>query len=385
MPRAAKLTAARLLLRWLPARSHAVVSGFPDDEGNAVEMVRALSRRVPVYWLLSGPPDDVQWLLPTDDGGFPVTVLRKDSIPAYLRYLTARWVFFTHGLYGSPAPPRHKIFVNMWHGDGPKRSKRFADVRSTYAVAGTETWGRQRPIYFGVDPAGVLVTGHPRVDQLGRPSDDDALRRLGLDPARPLVLWMPTYRRTEYRGRRLAEVRNWEDAPELSATDAVQDLVAEVGKAAGEMGVTVAIKPHPLDGDRYAALDLPVITSEDLARERVTLYQLLGRTAGLITDYSSVWTDYLVLDRPIGFYCPDLAEYVANRGLNVDNYEDLVPGPFLSTVDDFERFLRCCLEESDGSRDRRRRGRELIGAETRLGASDRLVERLGIRSSGEGG
>ena len=378
MVKATKLRAARLLLRWLPARPHAVVSGFPDDEGNSVEIVRTLSRRVPVYWLLSGPPEDVRWLLPPQDGGFPVRVLRKDSARAYLSYLTARWVFFTHGLYGSPSPPRHKVFVNLWHGDGPKRSKRFAHIRSTYAVAGTQTWGRQRPVYFGVDPGGVLVTGNPRVDQFARPPGDTALRGLGLDPGRPLVLWMPTYRRTEYRGSRLGEVRNWEDAEELSSTGAVKDLVAEIGRAAGAVGVTVAVKPHPLDRDRYAALALPVVTNEDLARERVTLYQLLGRTAGLITDYSSVWTDYLVLDRPIALYCPDLEEYVANRGLNVDDYEDLVPGPFLNTISDVERFLRDCLEESSGSRERRHRSQCLVGAETQLGASERLVNRLGI-------
>ncbi len=122
--------------------------------------------------------------------------LRKDSVPAYLRYITARYVFFTHGLYGSPKPPRHKTFVNLWHGDGPKRSKRFANIRSTFVVAGTQLWGRQRPVYFGVSEEGVLVTGNPRVDQFARPSDDETLRELGLDPSKRLVLWMPTYRKT---------------------------------------------------------------------------------------------------------------------------------------------------------------------------------------------
>ena len=32
-----------------------------------------------------------------------------------------------------------------------------------------------------------------------------------------------------------------------------------------------------------------------------TLYGLLARSSALVTDYSSVWTDYLTLDRPIAF------------------------------------------------------------------------------------
>jgi CDP-glycerol glycerophosphotransferase len=43
------------LLRLVPARPHAVVHGWPDDEGNAVEVLRALRRRYggKVYWLLA--------------------------------------------------------------------------------------------------------------------------------------------------------------------------------------------------------------------------------------------------------------------------------------------------------------------------------------------
>jgi CDP-glycerol glycerophosphotransferase (TagB/SpsB family) len=204
------------------------------------------------------------------------------------------------------------------------------------------------------------------------------MRELGLDPQERLVLWMPTYRQTEYRGRRMAEVRNWADGHELSQSDSVRQLFEQVGQAAHRLGVTVAVKPHPLDADRYAALGLPVINGDDLGRVQTTVYQLLGRSHGLITDYSSVWTDYLAMDRPLGFYCPDIEEYEAVRGLNVEGYRDLIPGPLLQSISDFERFLHECLHESPESRDRRARSIELVGAEIRLGASDRLLEALAI-------
>lgn len=374
----AKLALLRVLLRVTPALHHAVVTGSPDDEGNSVEVVRALACRLPVYWLTSDSPDSVDWLISNADMRFPVRRLRKDSMRAHLAYITARYVFFTHGLYGSPEPPRHKTFVNLWHGDGPKRSKRFAYIRSTFAVAGTRLWGEQRPVYFGVAEEGVLVTGNPRVDQFARPPGDETMRELGLDPQERLVLWMPTYRQTEYRGRRMAAVRNWADAHELSQSDSVRQLFEQVGQAAHRLGVTVAVKPHPLDADRYAALGLPVINGDDLGRVHTTVYQLLGRSHGLITDYSSVWTDYLAMDRPLGFYCPDIEEYEAVRGLNVEGYRDLIPGPLLQSISDFERFLHECLHESPESRDRRARSIELVGAEIRLGASDRLLEALAI-------
>ncbi len=373
-----KLTLVRVLLRVTPALRHAVVTGFPDDEGNSVEVVRALARRIPVYWLTNDSPDSVAWLIADADLRFPVRCLRKDSAAAYLRYITAQYVFFTHGLYGSPKPPHHKTFVNLWHGDGPKRSKRFANVRSTFVVAGTQLWGDQRPVYFGVSEEGVLVTGNPRVDQFARPASDETMRELGLDPHKRLVLWMPTYRQTEYRGRRLATVQNWADAQELSQSDAERQLFEQVGQVARRLGVTLAVKPHPLDADRYAAMGLPVIDRKDLDRVQTTVYQLLGRSDGLITDYSSVWTDYLALDRPMGFHCPDIEEYETTRGLNVEGYRDLIPGPILETISDFECFLQDCLRESSESSDRRAKSMESVGAETRHGASDRLLEALQI-------
>ena len=375
-----KLGLLRFALTVLPSHRHAVVAGFPDEEGNSVETVRALARRIPVYWLINDPPEEVEWLLAgtSAEARRRVRMVPKDSVRAFAAYATARYVFFTHGLYGSPQPPSRRTFVNLWHGDGPKMSKRFANVRSTYAVAGTRLWGDQRPVYFGVSPSGVLVTGNPRIDQFDRPVRDDQLRTLGLDPERPFVLWMPTYRRTEYRGRRLARVRNWADAEELSESERVRCLTAKVAEAADRLGVTVVVKPHPLDADNYAATALPVIDSDDLQRAQVTLYQLMGHSHGLITDYSSVWTDYLVVDRPIGFYCPDLEQYETARGLNVEGYRDLIPGPLLDTPADFERFLGECLHESDESKRRRARAVDRVGAETRLGASDRLLDAVGI-------
>jgi len=362
----------------LPAREHAVVAGFPADEGNSVEVVRELASRLPVYWLVGDDPDSWAWLVSDADRDGMVRCVRKDTFRAYWAYVTARFVFFTHGLYGSPLPPRHKTFVNLWHGDGPKQRKGFATVRSTFVVSGTKLWGRQRARNFGLGERHVLITGNPRVDQFGRRPDDDALGALGIQPTRPLVLWAPTYRGTQYRGFRLGAVRNWSDSDHLSNLTHVRETLTQAAQDAQSLGVTLAVKPHPLDGDEFAALGLHVITNALLRGARISLYQLLGRAHGLITDYSSVWTDFLVVDRPIGFYCPDLDQYVARRGLNVDNYPSILPGPLLESREDFCTFLRHCLNEPDSSKAQRARSIVLIGAETRLGATRRLLDAVGV-------
>jgi hypothetical protein len=56
----------------------------------------------------------------------------------------------------------------------------------------------------------------------------------------------------------------------------------------------------------------------------------------------------------------------------------LLPGPLLHSISDFERFFRDCLHESPKSRELRARSVSRVGAEVRLGASDRLLQALGI-------
>jgi hypothetical protein len=361
-----------------PAHRHAVVAAAPDDEGNGVEMVRALAAHMRVYWLVGDPPETLRWLVADVADASRIRIVSRTSATAYLAYLTARYIFFTHGLYGSPLPPPHKTVVNLWHGDGPKARKRFAQIRSSALVAGTELWGNRRPELFSMPRCDVLITGNPRVDQFRRPTDEQTLRSLGLSPDRPLVLWLPTYRRTAFRGRRIGAVRNWADTDGLSWSSQTVQFAGLLDETAHSLGITVALKAHHLDADDYQDTGLRVLTRSDLMTARTTLYQLLAVTNGLVTDYSSVWTDYLCLDRPVGFFCPDLDEYELGRGLNVTGYREILPGPLLSSAEQLEEFLQDCCAESPTSRERRHRSAATIGAQLATGASDRLLQALGI-------
>lgn len=58
----------------------------------------------------------------------------------------------------------------------------------------------------------------------------------------------------------------------------------------------------------------------------------------LITDYSSIYLDFLCLNKPIAFIPYDLDEYIANVGFNVD-YFTISPGPKITSFSDFQRFI----------------------------------------------
>ena len=59
----------------------------------------------------------------------------------------------------------------------------------------------------------------------------------------------------------------------------------------------------------------------------------------LVTDYSSAIFEFALLDRPMAFFAPDLAEYEHERGFYVD-YRSWVPGPIFETADALAAWLR---------------------------------------------
>jgi hypothetical protein len=91
----------------------------------------------------------------------------------------------------------------------------------------------------------------------------------------------------------------------------------------------VLVKPHQavykamMDGD---------MARDEFVPAHIDTNALLGVTDILITDYSSIFFDYLVTDRPVLFYMPDLEQYKSCRGLYLD--VDQLPGPVLTTPEE---------------------------------------------------
>ena len=79
-----------------------------------------------------------------------------------------------------------------------------------------------------------------------------------------------------------------------------------------------------------------------------------------LTDYSSIYFDYLLLDRPIAFLIDDIAQYQQNRGFTVENALDLMPGEKIRTVSELNGFLdRLAKGEDRFQEDRQRVNRRV--------------------------
>jgi CDP-glycerol glycerophosphotransferase len=363
------------IARVLGPRAHVVVHGWPASEGNAVEVVRSLAARYrgQIYWLVD-EPDDYEISAPEN-----VRVVRKSSLPGVVKHATSEAVFFTHGLFGDVRPSRRQVFVNVWHGYGPKVNRdaqlsRRPIFPATYVVAGTELYGRRSADDFRVPWTTVILSGNPRIDQFWRPPSDEFRKRAGLD-GRPYVVWMPTFRTRRQVG--VAPVGR-------DVFGDVQDLMAAAEPLFAAMiarGIVVLLRRHPADAEAEPVAWATDLSDEVLGEARTNLYSVLGGAAGIVTDYSSVWTDYLVLDRPIGFYAPDRSAYQNGRGLYPPDVHEWLPGIDLLAPGGPERFADEILVDPQRSAKLRETARARIGLVQEHSAADRLLTELNARGA----
>ncbi len=319
-----------VLSRIVPQTRSVVLAVFPQTEGNGVEVARALLARYDgrVVWLQEGEPTAEVSALASEG----MVLVPKASLRGLWTYLRAEVVLFTHGLYGNPRPSRRKPIVNIGHGDGPKDMRPGVGgmISSTWLVGSSQLFSGHQAEGFEVSEDHLLVTGNPRTDRFWRPVESDRVSDLGITG--DFVVWMPTFRRTRAVGamRKQSETSEPEDA----AGPAELGVLLE---GLRERGLQLVIKPHPMDAEPRLWDGAVTITDEDLVRACVSLYAVLACSRGLVTDYSSVWVDYLLLDRPLAFLVPDRDSY--SRALVPPDVLEWVPGELVGPDRPFGTFL----------------------------------------------
>ncbi|MGY1745255.1 CDP-glycerol glycerophosphotransferase family protein [Blastococcus sp. SYSU D00695] len=341
------------------------VWGTPDFEENSLVAAAALAGTgsFRVTLLARRPERARRYLALAADRDLPIDIVRKRSLLGLLRASRARVLLFTHGLYGAPDLTRHKTVVNLWHGFGPKATSNssFAlRIRSTVMTCNTPVWAGAAARALGAPDARLLRTGNPRQVNMRRPSHAQAWERLGLRQG-SYVLWMPTYRSSNG-----SSGQAWRDAPDLSEQRAGGhglDPVSGLARLAASVGVEIVVKPHPLDADRFERDGLRVVTTEQVFDSGMTLYQFIGSAAGMISDYSSVWVEYLDVDRPLLLFCPDLADYREGRGLSRPLMTEVAKDLTVERVHDVRPFLQAVARGDDWRPQARTAVRSALGLE----------------------
>jgi CDP-glycerol glycerophosphotransferase len=171
----------------------------------------------------------------------------------------------------------------------------------------------------------ALVTGYPRNDTLVT-ADTAAVRprmlaQLGIDEDRIVVLYAPTWRDTVATSPWTAKLFDGLD---------LESLAEQLGNR-----YAVLVRGHnynlreghsPIAGKICDVSAYPEINDLLLAADVAVL------------DYSSIRFDWLITDKPVVFFVPDLEDYLSSRKVLFD-FQPTAPGPLLATTDEVAEAL----------------------------------------------
>ena len=194
--------------------------------------------------------------------------------------------------------------------------------------------------FTGIDRNKFIDLGFPRNDDLF--CKNKSITNLFKDKSyKKVILWLPTYRQRENKTSNLNMKNTFNlGIPIIYDIASLKDL----NDSLKNLNILLVLKPHP-------AQDLSVIktenlsnfiilTDEDLTNNNINLYEFLGQTDALITDYSSVYYDYLLTDKPIAITTDDLEEYKKVFDFAYDNIYDVIKGEYINNFEDLKRFLQ---------------------------------------------
>lgn len=289
---------------------------------------------------------------------------------------------------------KRTVTIQLWHGipiksiyaedrsirEAHERRRIIRDTKRsfTYWISSSMTDRDSTALCTGLPLDRVIVTGYPRndylVEQLKSPSSKLHERLPYLK--KRVILYAPTWRYDnatrffpfeDFDLEELISFLESNDAYLLLRGHLCDDILQLYG------GV---------DYDRFKGNRI-ISANRDTFED---VQELLPYVNILISDYSGIWVDFLLANRPIVFVPYDLDKYRRERGLLYD-YEMITPGP---KVDSFQGLLAALsdyLEHPEKDADERRFIKSLFHEYYDGLAYERIFELMGrhaklLRESG---
>lgn len=313
-----------------------VFNSLPDMTDNAYALYLELTKRddVELVWIVDDPMP-----FKGSCSDEHTRIVAKKSFTAIWLFLRARMVIVTHSLFWSfKNLRRDKIILNTGHGM-PLKKIGLLDGKSwvpnlDYTISSSKVFQGVMSKCYGLPLNKVLLSGSPKCDLLFLPTDFYKNHDIDKSRYKKIGAWLPTYRATDKVFNR---VDGNFDENKISCVS-IQELEV-LNTFLMDKECLLVIKLHPMDilqKKSFPSFSNIIILKQSDMKEQ--LYPFLGSTDFLLTDYSSVWVDYDVLNKPVGFVLEDLDGYTKDRGFTIP-VEDVFPGQVILNVQDLMKYI----------------------------------------------
>lgn len=190
-------------------------------------------------------------------------------------------------------------------------------LQATHILAPNDFMVRKQMSSYSIRGIGsdkIAKVGYPRIDITLNEQDNfkaQIKNRIQVDKDKKIVLYAPT----------------WRGGTKKENNFDTEKLVSDL-KQLSRLNVNILFRGHTITKKFLKDIKIPenvILPSEDISTN-----ELLNVTDVLISDYSSVFFDFIPTERPIIHYLYDLDKYESERGLNLS--EDELPGFIAKTT-----------------------------------------------------
>ena len=268
------------------------------------------------------------------------------TLETYKYVYTAEKVFFTHSMRWVKDEDRlsEQKFIDLWHGCGYKSAKgKSENIHFDFVMVPGEVFVDTKTEFFQCERSKVLPLGYPRYDVMlaKRENGKKYIQTFceGQKEDVKIIFWMPTYRMSDNKALTEDTLSGELNIP------IIENMVdmAELNTVCQKNNVVIILKRHHLQSTysmKQEFSNIKYVDDSDLEKADVQLYEAISWVDALITDYSSVAIDYLLMDRPIAFTLDDYEKYKESRGFVFENPLEYMPGMHVYDKDNFYDFVK---------------------------------------------
>lgn len=313
---------------------------------------------------------------------FPGEVVYAKSVKGFFLFLRSKHVVLSYGISAGAFLPYYlhkkcKNIIYLGHGTPMKKMALQTPVWRKYAkhkqlqkytfMAGCSPLEQLiHAAGFNMDMNHVWVSGLPRNDYL--------LQDINLNPSllvanpfldRKIILYAPTWREEGHKTH-FFPFEDF-DAKQLSDFLEKEDAYILVRGHKEDIKRKSVEKTHD-----FFAIDRVMKADQDRFPD---VYQLLPYVDILVTDYSSLWIDYLLLDRPIIYLPYDLDEYKQYKGFFI-NFDENTPGAKSGSQKEFILHLQRYFNQPLTHAKWRKKIRDMYHTHQDAGSCERVFQEI---------
>lgn len=155
------------------------------------------------------------------------------------------------------------------------------------------------------DEDAIKTVGTPKNEILAQGKENPEGKRF--------IVWMPTFRQSQFN-----DVQMGKKFPLGLPIIENQQQIEILKKRLEQYNLHLLFKLHPSQDPSLLTLEnseiIQVVNDRFLESRNLRMEEILAKSSALITDYSSVYFDYLFTKQPIALTLDDLKEYVEQSG-----------------------------------------------------------------------